>query len=317
MSWTLESLNPLTECRKLNWPFWQCPPFLFILLGIITITSMVITYVFASNLVEEPEVAAIMVILVTVFFLVVGNFIINGFNRIAEASRMKSEFISIVSHQLRSPLSIFKWTLEAAERGVKNGSQQNLNNFLMTFRGATESMIRLVNSLLEVSRIEAQSLVLKKERGSLAELTRRVLKDVQTYAEASNLKIEFEPQPNLPEILADRDRLLMVIHNLVDNAIRYSKGGGAIAISIKKESSLLEWQVRDRGIGIPTSQQKYIFQKFFRAVNGSRYQTEGNGIGLYIAKELIEALGGKIGFKSEEGKGSTFWFTIPLNEDKK
>lgn len=308
----LRGINPIAECKKLNWPIWQCPPFLFILLGIITIISMVITYVFASNLVEEPEMAAIIVILVTVFFLIVGNFIINGFNRIAEANRMKSEFISIISHQLRSPLSIFKWTLDVIQRDTKNGNHQNLNDFLKTFHDATESMIRLVNSLLEVSRIEARTLILRREKISLVELTRRVLEDIKTYIETSKTKIEFEPEADLPEIWADRDRMLIIIHNLIDNAIRYSKEGGVIIITVKKPGPSLTWQIQDQGIGIPTSQQKYIFQKFFRALNGSRFHTEGTGIGLYIAKELIEALGGEISFKSEEGKGSTFWFNMPL-----
>ena len=172
--------NSFAECTKLNWPLWQCPPFLFIMLGAVTIVSMVTTYIFASSLVEEPEVAAIIVILVAVFFLIVGNFIVNGFNRIAEANRMKSEFISIVSHQLRSPWSIFKWTLDIMERDTKSGSRQDLTGFLKTFQGATERMIRLVNSLLEVSRIEARTLILKKEKTSLVELTRRALEDIKT-----------------------------------------------------------------------------------------------------------------------------------------
>lgn len=272
---------------------------------------MTVTYIFASRLVEEPEVAAIIVILVTVFFLVMGNFIIDGFNRIAEANLMKSEFISIISHQLRSPLSIFKWTLDVVERDAKNGNFQNVVSFLKNFRGTTENMVRLVNSLLEVNRIETHTQILKKDKISLVTLTRHVLEDVRAYAEAYNIKIEFEPEPNLPEILADRDRLLVVIHNLVDNAIRYNKVGGAIKISVKKENSSLKWLVHDQGIGIPTSQQNYVFQKFFRAANSSRYQTKGTGIGLYIAKELVTAFRGEIGFKSEEGKGSIFWFSLP------
>lgn len=304
--------NPLAECRKLNWPFWQCPPFLFIVLGLLTIISMVVTYIFASRLVEEPEMAAMVVIAVAVFFLIVGNFIIDGFNRMAEASRMKSEFISIFSHQLRSPLSISKWTLDIVDREMQAGNLENVINSLRTLRDSTENMVRLVNALLEVSKIEAGTLVLNKVKMSLVDLTKSVLEEVQPYAEASNIKIEFAPEPNLAEIWADRDSLRMVIHNLVDNAIRYSKGDRVVAISIKKQNSLLVWQVHDQGIGIPAFQQKYVFQKFFRAVNSSRFQTEGSGLGLYVVKQLVKAFGGKVGFKSAEGKGSTFWFSLPL-----
>ncbi len=308
----LKHFNPLAECKKLNWPFWQCPPFLFIILGIFTVISMAATYVFASRIVEEPQMAAMIVIVVAAFFLIVGNFIIDGFNRMAEASRMKSEFISIFSHQLRSPLSISKWTLDIMDRETKAGNLQNITNSLRTLHDSTENMVRLVNGLLEVSRVEAGTFILNKIKLSLANLTKSILKEAQLYAEASNIKIEFETQSNLPEIWADRDRLLMVIHSLVNNAIRYSKGGGVVVISIKKQDSWLFWQVRDQGIGIPALQQKYIFQKFFRAANSSRFQTEGSGTGLYLVKRLIEALGGKVGFNSEEGRGSTFWFILPV-----
>lgn len=312
MSGISKYFNPLTECRKLNWPFWQCPPFLFIMLGVLTIISMAATYIFASRMVEEPEMAAMVVIAVAVFFLIVGNFIIDGFNRMAEASRMKSEFISIFSHQLRSPLSISKWTLDIVDREMKAGNLEKVINSLRTFRDSTENMIRLVNALLEVSRIEAGTLVLNKAQLSLVDLTKNVLVEIQSYAETSHIKIEFTPALNLPEVSADRDRLRMVIYNLLDNAIRYSRGEGIVAVSIKKQDSSLVWQVQDQGIGIPAFQQKYIFQNFFRAANSSRFQTEGSGIGLFIVKRLVKALGGKVGFKSEEGKGSTFWFSLPL-----
>lgn len=305
-------IHPLAECRKLNWPFWQCPPFLFIVLGFLTIVSMGATYVFASHLVDEPEVAALIVILVAVFFLVVGNFIIGGFNRIAEANRMQSEFISIFSHQLRSPLSVSRWTLEVMEKEIQTGNIEKIVNYLSALHDSTETITRLVNSLLEVSRIESGTLVLNKVKISLSELTKKILFDMQTYAEASNIKLEFSLEPDLPEVWVDRDRILIVIHNLVDNAIRYSEGKKTVAVLVKRQNSFVVWEVRDQGIGIPDFQQKYIFQKFFRAANSSRFQTEGSGVGLYIVKNLVEAFGGKVGFKSVENKGSTFWFTIPI-----
>lgn len=273
---------------------------------------MAITYVFASRMVEEPEKAAFIVILVAIFFLVVGNFIIGGFNRIAEASRMQSEFISIFSHQLRSPLSVVKWTLEVMEKELPIGNMEKLASYVSTFRGSTEDIVRLVNELLEVSRIESGTLVLNKAKISLSALTKSVLDDMRSYREASNVKLEFEPEADLPEIWVDRDRLLMVIRSLVDNAVRYSEGGKTVSVSIKRQPSFLIWEVRDQGIGIPAFQQKYVFQKFFRAANSSRFQTEGSGVGLFIIKNIINALGGEVGFKSAENKGSTFWFTVPV-----
>lgn len=309
----LKQLNFVTECRAARMAFWQCPPFLVLVMGLVTIISMVATYLLATRYTEEPEIAALIVIFVTALFLVVGNLIITGFNAIAQANRMKSEFISIVSHQLRSPLSIFKWTLEAMNRAPHSGAVKNSSedSFLQNLQGSTEKMIRLVNSLLEVSRIEARTLILKKEKVSLAYLTQSILNDFQNYAQASNVAIALKAEPGIPLVEVDRDRLSMVIHNLVDNAIRYS-GGGRVEIIIKHANSQAEFRVKDTGVGIPESQKKFIFQKFFRAQNSTRHQTEGTGIGLYIAKSIIEASGGKIGFDSEEGSGSTFWFTLPV-----
>ncbi len=292
--------------------FWQCPPTLVLVMGIFTVIAMISAYTFSYRFTDEPQLAALFVILITALFLVVGNLIIVGFNKVAEANRMKSEFVSIVSHQLRSPLSIFKWTVDVVEREMQRGRNgENVDNFIKTIRDTTENMIRMVNSLLEVSRIEARTFMLAKESLSLVDLARGVVRFFESYAKAANIALEFSASENLPAITGDRDRIIMVIQNLVDNAIRYSKGG-AVYVSINKEGNFLRFAVKDSGVGIPESQRKNIFKKFFRAPQGLRFQTEGTGIGLYIAKSIVEASGGKIGFISEEGKGSTFWFILPI-----
>lgn len=308
-------LNPLAECRELHWDVWECPPFLFLIMGILTIIAILATSFVSSRYFEDPEVPTIIsATLVTIVFLIMGNLIITGFNKIAEGNRMKSEFISIISHQLRSPLSIFKWTVTLLEKPARlSDPATDASTHLKTLADTTEYMIRLVNSLLEVNRIEAHVMILKKEPMALGELVRTVIKDFEAYAHAANVHIECAVEEALPNVLADRDRLVMTIQNLLDNAIRYSNHGGIIMVSVTKKGSSLEFKITDSGVGIPPVQHKQVFQKFFRATNALTFQTKGTGIGLYIAKAIIEALGGRIGFISTPEKGSTFWFTLPLS----
>ncbi len=310
----LGKLNLAAECRSMRLKPWQCPPFLVLTMGIIIILSMVATYFIAARYTEEPEIAALIVIGITALFLVTGNLIVNGFNRIAEANRMKSEFIAIVSHQLRSPLSIFKWTLDIFDRKLKEWNDSSMENFLGTLHDTTEKMIRLVNSLLEVSRIDAGTFTLHKTPVVLDKLTEEILKDFRKYAEASNITLTLDSPPSLQAVLGDKERIAMVIQNLVDNAVRYTHESGNITIRIETEGSRLRWSVQDQGVGIPEAEQKFIFQKFFRAGNVRNEQTRGSGIGLYIAKIIVEVSGGEIGFSSEQDKGSRFWFTLPISQ---
>ena len=304
------------ECKKAHLSLWQCPPFLFLIMGIVNIVAMVATYILASRRAEEPQIAALIVIGVAVFIFTIGNIIINSFNRMAEANRLKSEFIYIISHQLRSPLSILRWTLDMLQhRLLKTKEYSLVENDIYTLHHASDYLIRLANSLLAVNRVESGDLILKKEKFSLPQLTSDMVKLFFKYAEASNIKLKLENHENVPDLLADREKIGLVIQNLVDNAIRYTRGSGGVTITIRQEGDNLRWSIQDGGIGINPDKQKYIFQKFFRSEDAKGEQPYGSGLGLYIAKKILEACGGKIGFQSEDGKGSIFWFTLPITTD--
>lgn len=313
----LKRLNVVAECREVHLGLWSCPPFLFVVLGLINIAAMLASWLLANSFVVEPEAAAMIVIAVTAVIFVLGNFIIHGFTQIAEANRIKSEFISIISHQLRSPLAIFKWTLDAMDRDrtlpqgdAETGGRDTKHAAVL--RENTEKMIQLVNMLLEVSRIEAGRFTLRREEVSLEGITAEFVRSVAPYAEAGGIVLGYEPAPDLPSVHGDREKLKMVVQNLVDNAVRYTPAGGRVTVSLAPVGAAVEWRVEDTGMGIPRAEQRYIFQKFFRASAASRRQSVGSGLGLYIARSIVEALGGKIGFQSEEGKGSTFWFQLPV-----
>lgn len=309
----IKSGHVFGECKRSGLGLWECPPFLFIIMGFINICAMLGSYFLASRYTEEPMVAVLVVASVSVLILVIGNFVISGFNKIAEANMLKSEFISIVSHQLRSPLSIFKWTMDILIKEAKGEKfNQDDDTYLNILKENTERMIQLVNLLLEANRIESNRLVLARNPISLYKITEDMVKSVIWYAKAYNVEIEMHLLPSPPDIIGDMDRVRMVVQNLIDNAIRYSRGKGKIDIYLKREGKFLKWEVHDDGVGIPREQQKFIFQKFFRSDNAVKHQTQGSGLGLYIAKAVVEELGGEIGFKSEIDTGSTFWFTLPI-----
>jgi len=308
----LDQLNIPKQCKKYGLSLWQCPSFLFLIMGIIICLVSILVYLIGTKYVTEPRVVALIVLIITAILLILATAITNSFEKLAEANRLKTEFISVVSHQLRAPLSNLAWTLEVLMSGRIGKIEKEQVEYFKILKENSDRMKDLVKDLLIVSRIESARLSLKREEFSLEELTKEIIKEFEPFAKASNCQIEFSAEKDLPKIFGDRYQIRQVIENLLDNAIRYTKGQGKVKIRIKKEKKFIHFEIEDNGIGIPKEDQKFIFQKFFRASNVLKYKTQGTGLGLYIAKAIVERSGGKIGFKSQEGAGSTFWFKLPI-----
>lgn len=309
----LEQLNIASQCRRYGISLWQCPQFIFLMMGLVIIFSSLATYLIGNRYINDPYLVSLVVLLVTLVLFILAAMISKSFEKLAEANRMKSEFVSVVSHQLRSPLSNLKWALGLLLSGrVDKVSEKQLEYFKI-LKENNARMEELVSDLLTVSRIEQGKMPTKIEKIALDETTRDFIKKLEIFAKASNVEISFDFEDNLPEISADMSQVKLILENLLDNAIRYSKEKGNIAISLKRRNNCLRFEIKDEGVGIPAEDQKYIFQKFFRSSNALRHKTEGSGLGLFIIKSIIEKMGGKINFSSQEGKGSTFWFLLPIS----
>lgn len=299
------------ECNAYGLGIWQCPKFLFLVMGVVTIVAMVATHLITVRY-TEPIFTVASVVAVALFIFTIGNIVVNSFEKMATANRMKTEFVSIVSHQLRTPLSAIKWSLELLLSGRAGKLDQKQSEYAEIVMSSNERMIKLVNDLLNVTRIEQGGISLKKEEFDLGEEVNYLVSEIKSFAEANNVTIEVVNNIEGVKVYADKKYITMALSNLLDNAIRYIAKNGNVKIVLERAGGFARVEVRDNGVGITKSEQKNIFHKFFRSQNIMRHRTEGSGLGLFIARAFVELHKGKIGFQSKEGDGTTFWFEIPI-----
>lgn len=318
-------LNFVWQCRRYGLGLWQCPQFLFLVMGIFIGLSAIVSFIIGTRYVADPALVALIVLVISALLLIISFLIVQSFERLAEANRMKSEFISVVSHQLRGPLSNLSWVIETLMSGRFGRIAERQTEYFQILKENAGRMKELVSDLLTVSKIEVAELPLRQEIFSLEELIRDLINGFKPFSRASNVEIILESERELPRVTADQAQIRQVVENLIDNAIRYCQPAkttdsqrisakGRVKIRLTKEGRWVRFEIEDNGIGVPQADQKYIFQKFFRAANILRHQTQGSGLGLFIAKAIIERSKGKIGFSSKEGKGSVFWFTLPIKQ---
>jgi PAS domain S-box-containing protein len=238
--------------------------------------------------------------------------ILHDVTREKEIERMKTEFVSISAHQLRTPLSAIKWTLKMFLDGDLGKITKEQGEFLEKIYQSNERMINLINDLLNVTRIEEGRYLYNPVLADIVQICQSVIDSYKEEMEKKNLKFIFEKPKELPKVRVDVEKISLAIQNLLENAIRYNREGGEIEITLEEKEGKIKFSIKDTGIGIPKNQQHRVFIKFFRAPNALRMETEGSGLGLFITKNIIEAHGGKIWFESEEGKGTTFYFTLPV-----
>jgi len=225
---------------------------------------------------------------------------------------MKTEFISVAAHQLRTPLSTIKWTIRMILDGDVGEISEEQRELLEQTYISNEKMIRLINDLLDVSRIEEGRLLYDQEDAQIEDVIDSVIEASQEMIRNKKIVLEVNKKET-PKVKIDKEKIKVVIQNLLENAVKYTEQGGKIKISLNNDEKNVIFKIEDSGVGIPKSQQDRIFTKFFRAENVTRMETDGTGLGLYTTKNIVQAHKGQIWFESEENKGTTFYFTIPIN----
>ena len=233
--------------------------------------------------------------------------------RLRELDATKSEFVSVAAHQLRTPLTGIKWTLNALLKEEVGTLNENQKKFVSDGLAATYRLIELINDLLDTARLEEGRFGFNFKVQALTPILKQTFLNYKMIAKEKGIQFTLTlPKENLPSLRIDGEKIGIVLDNLVDNALKYTIPGGKIAVRVLVDKNNVIVKVVDTGIGIPRAQFHRLFTKFFRAVNAQLAETSGTGLGLYVSYNIVKRHKGILSFESYEGKGSTFILSLPI-----
>lgn len=237
------------------------------------------------------------------------------FRALKDLERIKMEFCAMTTHQLRAPISGTKWIIEAILEGDAGRIEGKQREYFEELYKSNERLIKFVNELLNVFKMEELHLKTNIELVNLKDLFVEIIARFSSLIKKKNLNLKLKEEGNWV-ITSDKRLLDLIFDNLTSNAIRYSKDGGEIIINLKKKNDkMIEVVIKDFGIGISKEEQQNIFRKFFRGKNALKIETMGSGLGLYLTKKAVEKLDGEIWFSSKEGEGTTFFVNLPIKKN--
>lgn len=228
----------------------------------------------------------------------------------------KDEFISMASHQLRTPLTSVKGYLSMLAEGDAGKLSPAQEKFVTQSFTSAQRMVYLISDLLNVSRLKTGKFIIEPVPSYLPDVVQQEVEQQKESAKAKEIELHYEKPTKFPTLNLDETKLRQVVMNFIDNAIYYTPSGGQIKIALSATENSIEYAVTDNGIGVPKHEQHHLFTKFYRAENARKARPDGTGLGLFMAKKVIIASGGALIFKSEENKGSTFGFSFPLHKLK-
>jgi signal transduction histidine kinase len=226
----------------------------------------------------------------------------------------KDDFLSMASHQLRTPLTSVKGYLSMVLEGDVGKITDTQKQLLGEAFTSSERMVHLINDFLNVSRLQTGKFMLENRAINLAKVVGQEVDSLQTTAGAHNMKLRYRMPSHFPILYLDESKIRQVVMNFIDNAIYYSRENSTITTSLDIEDGFAILKVHDTGIGVPAAEQAHLFTKFFRATNARKQRPDGTGVGLFLSKKVIDAHGGSMLFESVEGEGSTFGFRLPIKK---
>ena len=232
--------------------------------------------------------------------------------QLQELDKRKSEFLSVVAHQLRTPLAGIKWALTMLQQNQAEPLSEKQKKLVLSCEEGNERMIAIVNKMLHADRISAGTFELSPVTTDLEALIESVIEEVHLAAAERSVSVTFTHDAHIPALVLDPEMTRFAFQNLIDNARKYSPLHGTVLVRAEMQGAQLVCSVADHGIGIPLDQQQYIFSRFFRAKNAIATEPNGNGLGLFIVKSILEKQGGRVWFTSEENKGTTFYCAFAL-----
>lgn len=238
---------------------------------------------------------------------------VRDISRFRAAEEAKSTFISVVSHELKTPVSLIKGYASTLRRDDAQWDQGTVMNGLQVIEEEADRLAELIENLLDATRLQVGALKIHMAPVALDQLTRRLAEKFRTQSTAHTIDAAFPA--HFPAVSGDEQRLTQTLSNLVSNAIKYSPGGGKITIAGRVVDGQVEVSVSDEGIGFSPELGERLFDRFYRVDNALTRETQGAGLGLYIVRSIVEAHGGHIWAKSQPGQGSTFYFTLPISKD--
>jgi len=251
-----------------------------------------------------------LIVLLTLLTLLLIRFYGERVRAMREIDRQKDELLSIVSHQLATPVSSAKWYLEMLQDGDVGKLTPKQGEHVHSIQGIAENLTDLVSMILDVSRVQLGRMQVDREALDLSEFFKEILTVIEPKAEEKKVKFSVSIPEKLPVAMLDRRLMRMTLENLLSNAVKYTPEKGSVELRVTVKDSVLEYIVKDTGCGIPKAEQKKMFTKLFRASNV--LNVSGNGFGLFVAKGAVEAQGGSISFVSAEGEGTAFTVAVPL-----